>query len=182
MEDYMDPKIKITAAALWICICTALAPYSGLWLWGVAAGAVLLFKFAIMAVCDSETDPLTGLWNLCRLEHRRRHYARKPRLTVLYLDLDDLKQINDTQGHRAGNEALQAVACALVDVEDDAYRIGGDEFLLISTDMDAAELEDSWRGAAQTLSIRTSFGIAEGSGTELDDLIARADGNMYRNK
>lgn len=178
----MDPKVKISAAALAVCCCVLLAMANPLWLWGTLIGALALLKYALDAVGDSETDPLTGLWNLRRLERRRRRYWRCLRLTVLYLDLDDLKQINDTQGHGAGSAALQEVARTLLDADDGAYRIGGDEFLLISKDMDEAELTSCWKDAAEHLTVRVSWGTAHGPGTELDELIRRAEQNMYQNK
>lgn len=176
----MDLKVKISAAALAICCCSLLAYADPIWLWGAVICALLLWKYALDALHDSEIDPLTGLWNLRRLERLHRRYQRCPRLTVLYLDLDDLKQINDTQGHAAGNTALRETACALLDADDDAYRIGGDEFLLISKDMDADELAACWESAVETLSVKVSWGIA--SGISLDDLICQAEQNMYQNK
>lgn len=86
----------------------------------------------------SDTDQLTGLYNRRKLEHDlTQHYEALVRYSVptsLFLfDLDNLKTINDTQGHHAGDEIIQAVAdiCrSALRVTDFACRLGGDEFVV----------------------------------------------------
>lgn len=83
-------------------------------------------------------DPLTGLPNRAHLERRLRHAlmtcTAEERVAVLFCDLDDLKAVNDTHGHRAGDLLLKSVALRLrACVQDDqtASRISGDEFVLV---------------------------------------------------
>lgn len=96
----------------------------------------------------SRTDPLTGLRNQRAFEERlpdelaRAVRYREP-LSLLVLDLDDLKGINDSRGHHAGDLALRALADALLlgaRQTDFAARVGGDEFVLLAprTDTQAA--------------------------------------------
>lgn len=88
-------------------------------------------------------DSLTGLPNraLCmdRIETAIRHAARTSTHTgVLYLDLDHFKDVNDSLGHAIGDELLKATAerlSALLREEDTLARIGGDEFIVIMTDL-----------------------------------------------
>ncbi|MEV6487940.1 diguanylate cyclase [Actinoplanes sp. NPDC051633] len=93
----------------------------------------------------SLTDPLTGLWNYRSLrESLRREVERASRfgrmLTVLVLDLDHFKEVNDTYGHAAGDEVLGEFARRLriglreVDV---AFRQGGEEFVVLLPETDA---------------------------------------------
>ncbi|MDT4991685.1 MAG: two-component system, cell cycle response regulator [Actinoplanes sp.] len=93
----------------------------------------------------SLTDPLTGLWNYRYLrESLRREVERASRfgrmLTVLVLDLDHFKQVNDTHGHTAGDAVLSEFARRLrlglreVDV---AFRQGGEEFVVLLPETDA---------------------------------------------
>jgi two-component system, cell cycle response regulator len=93
----------------------------------------------------SQTDPLTGLWNYRSLrESLRREVERASRfgrmLTVLVLDLDHFKQVNDTYGHAAGDAVLGEFARRLriglreVDV---AFRQGGEEFVVLLPETDA---------------------------------------------
>ena len=84
-------------------------------------------------------DPLTGIGNRRALERDlNRELARSQRherpLSLVAIDLDGLKAINDTQGHAAGDDAIRQLASALLDVlrvGDGVYRIGGDEFVVL---------------------------------------------------
>ena len=121
-----------------------------------AAVAAEVERLAEMAI----TDPLTGLRNHRAFhEDVARELQRAGRtgvpLALVLLDLDDLKAVNDTQGHQAGDERLQALADAIratgrgVDV---AYRVGGDEFAVILPDArswGALEFAQRLRGATQ---------------------------------
>ncbi len=152
----------------------------------------------------SEHDPLTGLFN-----HRafRNKYARavdraaltgQP-LSLLLIDVDHLKKINDRYGHAAGNEALVHIANALrvAKREDDAAaRWGGDEFaiLLAGGDSSAARRVANnvlarVRAAAVTLDSGQQLGVSVTIGAstamrvkENDDLFASADRALYDGK
>ena len=87
----------------------------------------------------AEHDPLTGAWNRRRFEReineqlsRARRYGEQA--TVLSIDVDGFKQINDTYGHRAGDKALKAIVTALnrrLRATDIVARVGGDEFAIL---------------------------------------------------
>jgi diguanylate cyclase (GGDEF)-like protein len=96
----------------------------------------------------AHADPLTGLANRSLLDARvrqdlsRAHRAREP-LALIFLDLDRFKNVNDSLGHRVGDELLIQVAARLDSVvrdEDTLCRLGGDEFVLVlpNTDADGA--------------------------------------------
>ena len=118
---------------------------------------------------------------------------------VLYLDLDDFKQVNDTHGHAVGDELLRVVAARLsrsVRAEDVVSRLGGDEFACLLGDLPAREqlshlackVLDAVAAPCQIgelrLNIRPSIGIAmcptDGETAEL--LIEHADAAMYNAK
>jgi diguanylate cyclase (GGDEF)-like protein len=95
-------------------------------------------------------DALTGLWNRRYFDERlseemslaRRRNGR--RLSLLVLDLDDLKLINDRQGHAAGDQALKRTATFLksrLREHDVCCRLGGDEFAIILRELGPAECE-----------------------------------------
>lgn len=127
-------------------------------------------------------DPLTGLRNRRALEsdlaQRLAVAARGLRpLTVVVGDLDGLKAINDQHGHKAGDQALRALAAALdtaLRAGDTAYRIGGDEFLLLLPDTGAAPAEalvERIRAGAPAFSWGASSFPADGaSGPDLIEL------------
>jgi len=112
--------------------------------------------------------------------------------TVAMVDIDGLKQLNDSHGHAAGDHALIRVAKAVQNVaraEDKLFRWGGDEFLLIAFDLKPAELW-SRLGSVNTdllstgnVMVQASFGVTEF--VDVDDLLnalQRADLAMYERR
>jgi diguanylate cyclase (GGDEF)-like protein len=159
-------------------------------------------ELAFMATHDS----LTGLPNrtliLDRTEQMlvrsRRHQAP---VAALFIDLDNFKTINDTLGHGAGDELLQAVAVRLdgvVRAPDALGRLGGDEFVVIAEDLSLAagpelmaeRLMEALKqpftlgrpDGATTLTVTASVGIAAGDRSCAGDLLRDADIAMYRAK
>jgi diguanylate cyclase (GGDEF)-like protein len=149
-------------------------------------------------------DPLTGLENRRALdESLEREIARSRRLhkkfAVVFLDLDNLKQINDRSGHQNGDDLLKAMGQALEALRrpyDVAARYGGDEFVLLLTDMNEkddlsaedikARLTRSFVVASreQGIELSASIGIAFWpiDGTTGKELLACADARMYEDK
>lgn len=105
-----------------------------------AAFGWILGRKADALVALSHTDPLTGLGNTLAFEDRLEHEAARAArygepLSLLLVDVDGLKSINDRHGHGAGNQALQAVARALrtgARATDLPARVGGDEFAMLT--------------------------------------------------
>jgi diguanylate cyclase (GGDEF)-like protein/PAS domain S-box-containing protein len=144
-------------------------------------------------------DSLTGLGNQRKFEDAARHeIAMSERhgrpFSILLLDLDRLKEINDTHGHLAGNRAICRLASVLEHqcrATDTAGRFGGDEFYLIMPEANATDAlfcaerirkmlgEDS-----ETPGVSASIGIATypEDGLMLDALTATADAELYRVK
>ncbi|MGI8571925.1 MAG: diguanylate cyclase domain-containing protein [Solirubrobacteraceae bacterium] len=145
-------------------------------------------------------DPLTGLANRTllrdRLEHALAHAGRGDRATgVLFVDLDDFKQVNDIYGHATGDSVLVALGSRLrsaVRPVDTVARLGGDEFVVICEQVDetvalalAQRVQDavgtpvSIDGVEHRLS--ASVGIALGH-DDADALLSDADAAVYRAK
>lgn len=151
-------------------------------------------------------DPLTGLPNRRMLdEHGHDLVARhgSSRLAVLYVDLDGFKQVNDTLGHRAGDEVLVEFADRLsrtVRAGDLVCRLGGDEFAVLlseTTEADAMAIADRvvaasserFTAAGQRVAVSASVGVAMWQDvdadmdlTALDVLLRHADGAMLHAK
>lgn len=144
-------------------------------------------------------DALTGLYNRRFAEQRLvAEVARSARkghpLTVVLLDLDKFKHINDTYGHAAGDLVLQEFAAALnraIRGGDLAVRMGGDEFLLILPECNHEQLqlvlnrlgpiELTWEG--RKFHINYSAGWKEyASGDQPESMLAGADQALYANK
>jgi diguanylate cyclase (GGDEF)-like protein len=159
---------------------------------------------------DARTDPKTGLLNVTGWrEAARRELARGQRLsgrfTLLMIDLDHFKAINDTWGHPAGDDVLQMVARVLsqsMRPADIVARFGGEEFLALLPDTDG---EQAYRAAERIrrtvmelqvvttdkrnhrTTIRdqtTSIGLATypQDGTSIDALLQAADSALYKAK
>jgi diguanylate cyclase (GGDEF)-like protein len=147
-------------------------------------------------------DPLTGLRNRRAFEERLREEiaraARRPgtKLSLVILDVDHFKDINDTLGHAAGDAALVWIARFLesqIRQTDYCCRTGGDEFIMILPDtceMGASVLVGRLRARVEALHRQgvapagLSFGVATlpGDGSTPEELVGRGDARMYADK
>jgi diguanylate cyclase (GGDEF)-like protein len=151
-------------------------------------------------------DPLTGVLNrrasldVLRVALERREHdgtsAERPLTIVFFVDLDHFKQINDSLGHAAGDDILRAVADGLrsnMRPGDEVGRIGGDEFLVISTSLTSTEQAIALAERFLTVvtssistterEIAASVGLAVGDpGRDVDELLAEADVAMLEAK
>lgn len=152
----------------------------------------------------ADFDPLTGLLNRRRLtadlEQRLEHaHRRGSRGAVLFIDLDNFKEVNDTLGHQAGDELLLAVSTLMrnqVRAMDILARLGGDEFAVVLPDVDLASAQaiGGWLLEAlrdhtvllrgRKVGITASIGIAlfPDHGVTVEEILTRADQAMYRAK
>jgi diguanylate cyclase (GGDEF)-like protein/PAS domain S-box-containing protein len=141
----------------------------------------------------ASTDPLTGLstrraWDMAITERMRRRGDRVGLFSVALIDLDGLKEINDTHGHDAGDDALAATAAALRAALRDGdlvARLGGDEFAILVTDatLDATLALTERILAALPKPLTASAGVAVWDGRESAmQLQRRADRAMYAAK
>ena len=148
---------------------------------------------------QARTDPLTGLENRtgwdARIAEEDARRARFPEVTsVVSVDLNGLKTINDRNGHEAGDRAIAAAGKLLDDSARDAdhvARVGGDEFLVLLTHTDAAGAERfvhrvrlaALRTLCDGACLSMSIGAATAAeGEPLIDVVRRADAAMYREK
>ena len=154
----------------------------------------------VLAVLVSR-DGLTGLWNRAgfsdALDVGLRAVSVQRPLAVALLDLDGFKAVNDTLGHSAGDDLLQAVARVLEDViprAAAAARLGGDEFAVFLPDCPPARatqvmdrlvraVRDEPLLSRPGTPVRVSVGVAFAQSARLAaELLAEADGAMYAAK
>lgn len=146
----------------------------------------------------ASTDRLTGILNRQGFEQRIREemsgtLRRETTFLVLVLDLDEFKQLNDTQGHPVGDQALKVIAQNLrsaVREEDIVARTGGDEFTVILTDIqrgeEAVQVVERMRKSMrlEEFMLGVSIGVAEfpTEGNDYEELYRLADQRLYQGK
>jgi len=152
----------------------------------------------------SQTDPLTQLLNRSGFAQRAEEQLAQARqhnhlLTLLYLDLDRFKPVNDQYGHPVGDALLKAVAGRLrhtLRPQDLVARLGGDEFAVLLPALPAAgdaavvaaklvrAIAQSFHIDKQQISVGVSVGycVAAGGSADLDRMVALADAKLYEAK
>jgi diguanylate cyclase (GGDEF)-like protein len=145
------------------------------------------------------SDPLTGLANYRRLldvlekEMERSNRTGRP-FSILLLDVDGLKKINDTYGHLVGSRAICRLADTLrtnIRAVDTAARYGGDEFVLVLPEAPendahkvALRIHEVMRNDLEEPAVSASIGVStyRGDGERIEKLLSDADKNLYRHK
>ncbi len=150
---------------------------------------------------EAVIDQLTGLLNRSALRNRtlelaeRSHYVAEP-VGVIVADIDHFKEVNDTHGHAVGDAVLKDIAYVLrkeLRAFDLAYRIGGEEFLVLLPGADLSEATEFalelhkvlGRGLRGGQGVTMSLGVSASSFGEIfdyDTVFAQADAALYRAK
>ncbi|WP_310438911.1 ABC transporter substrate-binding protein [Sulfuricurvum sp.] len=181
------------------------------WIYGIVVGALFIISIFVYRQFEmgkyhkrllrmATTDPLTGLCNRIRLDEKllecHEYYKRTHRtFSVMIMDLDHFKRINDTYGHLIGDKTLvnlsQLVQENIRNI-DIAGRWGGEEFMIIcpETNLDGAkQLAEKIKSIIEECdfphihTLTCSFGVSEGrEGDRIESIVGRADKALYRAK
>ncbi|UQA51904.1 MULTISPECIES: GGDEF domain-containing protein [Vibrio] len=142
---------------------------------------------------QSNTDNLTGLRNRRALHVKYRQGVPKD-LAILYLDINQFKQINDTYGHRAGDRVLQLLSLKVHRVwAGRSYRIGGDEFILLGyptevqlqramEELSQLDVKDEALNGLSEVTISVGVSAKRERSVSLEQAMHLADENMYSSK
>ena len=146
----------------------------------------------------STHDSMTGLFNRAYFdrEFNRLQYSMRLPVSVIVVDVDGLKQLNDSKGHEAGDRLIISVAAILKEAfrgDDTVARVGGDEFsvLLPETGEDAVmvvvdrlqKCKDRFNGASPNFQVNFSIGSATANkGDDIPKSLKLADERMYADK
>ena len=168
---------------------------------GVSLVLVIVFSNIFLSIIESlhrrlaeqaVRDPLTGTYNRRHMEHLVTAVvaaSEKGTASLLIIDIDHFKSINDRLGHAAGDQVLRDVAAVVVDHHAAAtvFRIGGEEFAMLLQGVDASGAvtiaEDLREKIAARTCVTVSIGVAELiSGDGADDWFKRADDALYEAK
>ena len=150
-------------------------------------GYVLENKLHIM----SETDQLTGLNNRNCYEWRLETYPSiyKKSIGCIYIDVNGLHELNNTKGHKAGDEMLQYIADVVKKQfgKKDSYRVGGDEYVAFVLDSPKTEVEDKINEMRAQVSEQgyhaaVGFEFHDAKDVDINTLIVSAESKMYKDK
>lgn len=153
-------------------------------------------RFRLLSQADrlkyiSETDMMTGCKNRNCYQGRLPRFADmcQKHLVCVYIDVNGLHNLNDSQGHEAGDKMLNAVARALLDTFDpeNTYRIGGDEFVVACPDASPEETRQRMAEVAAVLSkqgydISTGIEVGNKATLDMEALVKQAEVGMYEEK
>lgn len=163
-------------------------------IWQAESRVAETARLAERAQAEAHVDPLTGLrnrraWDLLleTEEDRCRRYGHPA--CVFVIDVDDLKRVNDTLGHAAGDELLRRTARALQAAArnpDVVARVGGDEFAVLALECDLGAIPSLLTRFEEVLSrenVQASIGFAmRNTSLGLTEAWLEADHSMYREK
>lgn len=146
---------------------------------------------------EKDHDGLTGLYNKGKfMEFKRTLFWRQDTIAVFNMDVNNLKFVNDTFGHEAGDRLIRKAAQSLKAIEKRnvmPFRVGGDEFIVVAihvTMEDAEKIRKAWEAALDALNrqddgisceIACGFAFAEKE-YDLEEVLITADERMYEDK
>ncbi len=159
----------------------------------LAAASLAQERKLALTYAEARRDALTGLLNRRAFDELLERRLDQEQVTLVLLDVDDFKSVNDTDGHAAGDDVLASLARVFlrtVRANENIFRIGGDEFaLVIDGDAEAGRhateriLQDVRRQRRGRKLPTLSAGIAQAAAeTEHVELYARADAALYEAK
>jgi len=148
---------------------------------------------------QSSHDPMTGLYNRAHFDEMIRHHDREisPQTSIIIVDVDGLKEVNDQDGHGAGDQLIRKVARLLTAsfrTKDVLARIGGDEFAILLFDTDESQLHQAilrlrhnLEEVNNNLPFQEQISFSIGGATtnhnrDINQTLIMADLRMYRQK
>lgn len=164
--------------------------------WHCVTLALLLY-FLLMSEFDSSFDTLTSLYNRAAFDKATKQLSKRQAFSVVILDINDFKNVNDTYGHDYGDTVIQSVAAIIrrsFHKHYTCYRFGGDEFAIIGRETNQKKLERRLRLMTKDLAEMRgegkplptiSYGYSifyEGEIFDFHKILKEADAQMYRYK
>lgn len=206
-SQYFDPETGMTTFG-----AANPNPWLNLPIYFVLPRVIILFIFAVIIIHISnvisenavkeanlrklsETDTMTQLYNKNKyFQMISNYYPSIEHVGVIFWDVNGLKTVNDTMGHDYGDYLISTVAMSILKFTDEkalAYRIGGDEFVMViedATEDRINEILEGWRrdldmkNKGTRIELTAAVGYALGNGKEIDIIVKEADSNMYTDK
>lgn len=154
----------------------------------------LFLYFLLLSEFDSSFDPLTGLYNRATFEKMAKQITSRKAFSVIVLDINDFKNVNDTYGHDYGDAVIKAVAAIIresLDSKSTCYRVGGDEFYIICNKTNKEKIEYQLKNMTNALAkgrgndsrlptIAYGYSIFQGkTNPDFQKILKEADDQMY---
>ncbi len=161
--------------------------------WHSATLSLLLY-YLLLSEFDRSFDPLTGLQNRAAYEKMANKLNGRKPYSVVVIDINDFKEINDTYGHEFGDTVLKKIAAVISKSFDErctCYRVGGDEFYIINSAADTVKLEHQLKSMTNNLekerqnesrlpTVAYGYGIFKSEKTiGFQQVLKEADKQMY---
>lgn len=160
--------------------------------WHIVTLSLFLY-YLMLSEHDGRLDPLTGIYNRSAFERDIGILKKFKRYTVIVLDLNDFKKVNDTLGHNYGDDVLKKVAATIRDAFDQnssCYRIGGDEFYVFYRGSDLEKVRQLLKSMTDRLSKEraldsalptVAYGICSSheNNKDIQAMLKAADAEMY---
>lgn len=154
----------------------------------------LIMYFLLLSEFDNSFDTLSGLYNRATFEKAAKQIEKQKTFTVIVIDINDFKIVNDTYGHNYGDSVINSIAVILKESLDNrytCYRVGGDEFFILSKETNKDKIEYHLKKIIDTLSEKRtidsrlptiSYGYSVFQGDKKPDfqkILKEADDQMY---
>ncbi len=163
--------------------------------WHCVTLALFLY-FVLLSEFDSSFDTLTGLYNRAAFEKAAKQMAGREAFSVIVLDVNNFKDVNDTYGHDYGDTVLKAIGGIIrksLDNHCACYRVGGDEFYIICRETNPKRIEYQLRNMTEALAkehendiclptVAYGYSISREGGLDFQKILKEADEQMYRSK
>lgn len=157
----------------------------------------LILYFLLLSEFDNSFDTLSGLYNRATFEKAVKQIKRQKAFSVIAIDINDFKIINDTYGHNYGDSVINSIAIILKESLDSrytCYRVGGDEFCILCKELNKDNIEYHLKKITDTLSekraidsriptIAYGYSVFQGGKKpDFEKIHKEADDQMYRYK
>lgn len=159
-------------------------------IWGTTA-VLLLIYFLLITILKVLYDSQTGVYSRLAYTKRMESVKEGETLTLAMIDMNGLKRINDTYGHKAGDEAIAQISKVLLELpvhQKKLYRYGGDEFVIVMNSWCSKELETELEKVATNCGVVSdtilsfAYGVIEYHGGSLHKVTEEMDRLMYQKK
>lgn len=159
-------------------------------IWSTTA-VMMLTYYLLITMLKVLFDSQTGVYSRLAYTKRLESIRDGQPITLAMIDMNELKKINDSYGHKAGDKAIVSLSRTLLSLSlrgEKLYRYGGDEFIIVADRWCGKELEERLKGivyncgSVNGITLSAAYGVIEYRGGDLHKVTDEMDRLMYKNK